>query len=270
MISQQSKEKLRRIIFDDDTSAGRLFDIALLWVIVISVMAVILGSVASIQVRFRTLLAVIEWTVTVLFTAEYVLRLICVENRRAYAKSFFGIVDLLAFLPAYFTLFVPWAHSFVVIRALRLLRIFRILKLARFMSQADIILKALYESRYKISVFLVGVLTAVLILGSMMYMIEGEQSGFNNIPQSMYWAVVTMTTVGYGDIAPVTVLGKMIASILMLMGYAVIAVPTGIVSVEMMQAAKESGRVCEKCKTGDHQHDAVFCRRCGEKLLSNE
>lgn len=263
------KQQLNRVIFGTDTPAGRAFDIVLLWVILVSVLAVVFESVGSIRIKFGVGLKTIEWGVTALFTIEYVLRLLCAPKRLGYARSFFGIVDLLAVLPTYVGLFLVGHHSFIVIRTLRLLRIFRVLKLARFMKQADYLLAALRESRYKIGVFIGTVLTFVLILGTVMYLIEGEANGFSSIPQSMYWAIVTMTTVGYGDIAPMTVLGKMIASVIMLIGYSIIAVPTGIVTFEVASAVKQySGKRCEQCGVSGHQEDARYCRKCGASINS--
>lgn len=272
MNREKVKAKLYEVIFGTDTPAGRLFDIVLLWTILISIGAVVLESVSSIRVRFGAGLKTIEWVVTVLFTLEYMLRLACIPKPSQYAKSFFGVIDLLAVLPTYLGLFLVGYHSFIVIRVLRLLRVFRVLKLARFMKQAEYLMKALKESRHKIGVFIGAVLTLVLILGTAMYLIEGEQNGFSSIPQSMYWAIVTMTTVGYGDIAPATVLGKMIASIIMLIGYSIIAVPTGIVTFEVTNAVKDrkQGSFCSQCQAIGHQEDAVYCRKCGTDLFKQE
>lgn len=263
------KARLHEIIFEADTPAGRAFDIFLLLLIVLSVIAVVLESVASISARYGTMLRAFEWIVTVLFTIEYVLRLYCVGRPLRYARSFFGIVDLLSILPTYLSVVIPGAQSFMVIRALRLLRVFRVLKLAHFVGEASELASALRASARKIIVFLGAVLTLVVIVGSLMYVIEGEAHGFTNIPVSIYWAIVTMTTVGYGDIAPQTPLGKILASVIMIMGYGIIAVPTGIVSVELAGVArgkKVSTQACPGCGADGHTSDAVFCKHCGTKL----
>lgn len=263
------KARLHEIIFEADTPAGRAFDIFLLLLIVLSVIAVVLESVASISARYGTMLRAFEWIVTVLFTIEYVLRLYCVGRPLRYARSFFGIVDLLSILPTYLSVVIPGAQSFMVIRALRLLRVFRVLKLAHFVGEASELASALRASARKIIVFLGAVLTLVVIVGSLMYVIEGEAHGFTNIPVSIYWAIVTMTTVGYGDIAPQTPLGKILASVIMIMGYGIIAVPTGIVSVELAGVArgkKVSAQACPECGAEGHASDAVHCRFCGSKL----
>ncbi len=262
------REKLREIIFGTETPAGRAFDVVLLWTIVISVITVVLGSVSSLRLQYDAAFRAVEWTVTALFTLEYILRLSCSINPRGYARSFFGVVDLLSILPTYIGLFLGGVQSLVVIRALRLLRIFRVLKLGRFVKQSEYLLAAFRSSRDKIMIFLMVVLTSVLILGTAMYLIEGEANGFSSIPQSMYWAVVTMTTVGYGDVAPQTVLGKALASLMMLIGYAIIAVPTGIITVEAAQAMKnkKAASVCPQCQASGHQEDAQFCRVCATHL----
>jgi len=262
------KARLHEIIFEADTPAGRAFDIFLLLLIVLSVIAVVLESVASISARYGTMLRAFEWIVTVLFTIEYVLRLYCVGRPLRYARSFFGIVDLLSILPTYLSVVIPGAQSFMVIRALRLLRVFRVLKLAHFVGEASELASALRASARKIIVFLGAVLTLVVIVGSLMYVIEGEAHGFTNIPVSIYWAIVTMTTVGYGDIAPQTPLGKILASVIMIMGYGIIAVPTGIVSVELAGVSKRkiTTRACPECGAEGHDTDAVHCKYCASKI----
>jgi len=258
--SSNLKARLHEIIFEADTPAGKAFDIVLLVLIVLSVIAVMLESVASVRQQYGLWLRTFEWMVTILFTIEYVLRLYCVGKPLQYARSFFGIVDLLSILPTYLSLVIPGAQSFMVIRALRLLRVFRVLKLAHFVGEASELTAALRASARKIIVFLGAVLTLVVIVGSLMYVIEGEAHGFTNIPVSIYWAIVTMTTVGYGDIAPQTPLGKILASAIMIMGYGIIAVPTGIVSVELAGVAKGkkiSTQACPECGAGDHASDAV-------------
>ncbi len=260
--------RLHEIIFEADTPAGKAFDVALLWAIVLSVIAVSLDSVPSIQQRYGEALRLIEWGFTALFTVEYVLRLLAVQRPSRYALSFFGIVDLLAVAPTYLSLFWAGSQSLLVIRVLRLLRVFRVLKLSRFLSEADVLVRALRASRPKIVVFLGTVLTVVVIVGAMMYLIEGEANGFTSIPVSMYWAIVTMTTVGYGDIAPHTVGGRILASALMILGYGVIAVPTGILSVELARASRTdvSTQACPNCSREGHDADAQFCKFCGSEL----
>lgn len=260
--------RVYEVIFGTETRAGRAFDVCLLWTILISVLSVMLESVASVRAQFGNLFRAVELTVTVLFTVEYILRLVCVPRPLKYARSFFGLVDLLSLLPLYIGFVLTGGSSLVVIRVLRLLRIFRVLKLARFMKQADALLAVLKQSRYKIGVFLGAIATLILILGTVMYLIEGPQHGFSSIPQSMYWAVVTMTTVGYGDIAPATVAGKLLASVIMLIGYSVIVIPTGIVTFEAvgMAGRRVQGPRCPDCGLTRHEADAVYCRRCGACL----
>ncbi|MCA9284337.1 MAG: ion transporter [Phycisphaerales bacterium] len=260
--------RLHEIIFEADTPAGWWFDVGLLVAIVASVVVVMLDSVASIRAEHgRTLLAA-EWFFTLLFTVEYILRLLCVRRPASYALSFFGIVDLLSILPTYLSVLIPGAQGMVVIRSLRLLRLFRVLKLTRFVGEARQLRHALAMARTKITVFLSVVVTVVVIAGALMYIVEGDASGFTSIPRSMYWAVVTMTTVGYGDIAPVTPLGQFIAALMMILGYALIVVPTGIVSAEIAEArrGRRSTQHCSHCGLDDHELDAVFCRRCGDRL----
>lgn len=265
------REQLYVIVFGAETPAGKLFDVVLLWLIVLSLLAVMLESVESIggPDAYQTAFVALEWVITILFTIEYGLRLYCAHSALRYARSFFGVIDLLALLPTYVSLVVAGTHSLVVIRMLRLLRVFRVLKLGRFLREAGVLMAAIRASTPKILVFLFGVLNAAVIVGSAMYILEGGESGFNNIPRSIYWAIVTMTTVGYGDIAPQTPAGQMLAALLMLIGYGVIAVPTGIVSAEIVHATQdpqEDGPVCENCGATSHQGDATFCRACGTAL----
>lgn len=260
---------LYEVIFKADTPAGKAFDLALLLVILVSIFAVLLESVDAIQAEYGAVLRWTEWTITILFTIEYVLRLWLVRHPIHYAWSFFGVVDLLSILPTYLSVLLPGAQSFLVIRALRLLRVFRILKLAHFLGEANLLGRAMRASSRKITVFLITVVTLVLIIGAVMYLIEGPESGFTSIPMSMYWAVVTMTTVGYGDIAPQTVLGQLLASAVMIIGYGIIAVPTGIVSVEMAEAYRQTAREqrrCEECGAVGHDPDAKFCKHCGTAI----
>ena len=230
--------------------------------------AVLLESVSSFRLRFGETLRTLEWIFTGLFTIEYALRILCVHEPRKYIFSFYGIVDLLAILPSYFSLFFPGAQSLLVVRGLRLFRVFRVFKLARFVDEGNTLLAAIRASRAKVTVFLEAVLILVLVMGSLMYLIEGEANGFTSIPKSIYWAIVTMTTVGYGDIAPQTVVGQVLASIIMIAGYAIIAVPTGIVSVELANATKLTlnTRCCPGCTREGHELEASYCRFCGEKL----
>jgi voltage-gated potassium channel len=262
------KASLHEIIFEADTPGGKAFDIGLLVAIVISVMAVLLESVAEVRAQYGSQLRALEWFLTLLFTVEYLLRLVSIGRPLKYAMSFYGIIDLLAILPTYLSIIIAGSQSLLVIRALRLLRIFRILKLAHFVGAASMLRAAIYASTRKIIVFLAFILTLMLIVGSLMYLIEGGNSGFTSIPQSIYWAVVTMTTVGYGDIAPATVLGKILASVVMILGYGIIAVPTGIVTVELAQAGRKtvSTQSCPECATDIHDPDANFCRMCGARL----
>jgi len=258
-----------RVIFEADTPAGRWFDILLIASIMASISVVMLDSVQSIRlVHGRTLYAV-EWFFTLLFTIEYLLRLACSPKQAHYARSFFGTVDLLSILPTYISLFFPASKYLVVIRAIRILRVFRVLKLAKYVGESEALMRALWMSRRKITVFLFTVLTLVAIFGSLMYVIEGEENGFTSIPRSVYWAVVTLTTVGYGDISPKTGLGQMIATVVMICGYSIIAVPTGIITAEIMQEhlKPRSRRDCPSCGLRHHEADAGFCRGCGSALI---
>lgn len=264
------RARWHEIIFEADTPAGKAFDIALLVCIVLSVLAVSLESVASVRAEHGRTLRTVEWFFTGLFTLEYLARLATVGRPLSYATSVFGVVDLLAILPTYASILLPGGQSLLVIRALRLLRVFRVLKLVHFVGEASLLRAAVRASARKIVVFVFFILTNVLIIGAVMYLVEGEKNGFTSIPQSIYWAIVTMTTVGYGDIAPATVLGKFLASAVMILGYGVIAVPTGIVTVELAEAGRRQLRVstqaCPQCSAEDHDTDAVFCRRCGARL----
>jgi len=262
------REQINRIIFGYDTPAGKAFDVALIVVIVLSVIAVMLDSVAAISVRYSTILKVTEWVFTGLFSIEYLLRLYSARDARRYALSFFGVVDLLAVLPSYLALALPQSQFMLTVRVLRVVRIFRVLKLARFVGEAGTLRRALRASRYKISVFLTTVVAIVVIVGSVMYLIEGPASGFTSIPTSIYWAIVTLTTVGYGDISPHTPLGQALAAFLMIVGYGIIAVPTGIVTVELSRAgdAQRMERSCPGCRLKGHDVDASFCKYCGTAL----
>ncbi|MCP5007123.1 MAG: ion transporter [Planctomycetes bacterium] len=263
------RDVLHEVIFEADTPAGKTFDIFLLCCIVLSVIAVMLDSVNAVSGRYGTLLYRIEWLLTVLFTIEYVLRLLCVRRPFMYAKSFFGIVDLLAIIPTYLSLLLPGSQYLLVVRLFRVLRIFRILKLVHYLGEASILLKALRASRRKITVFLFVVFTIVVIVGSLMYLIESEESGFTSIPRGVYWAIVTLTTVGYGDISPKTSLGQALAAFVMILGFAIIAVPTGIMTAEIAQAMGQtsvSTQACPDCSAEGHDTDAVYCKFCGAKM----
>ena len=264
------RERLRVVIFEADTPPGKAFDVALLVAILASVIAVMLDSVEPIRAAYGHPLDVAEWFFTILFTIEYAARLICVPIPWAYARSFFGVIDLIAILPSYLSLLLPGAEHMLVIRGLRLLRIFRVFKLGRFLGEASILRRAMIESRHKVTVFLGTVAILVTILGTAMYLIEGEEHGFTSIPISVYWAVVTMTTVGYGDLAPQTVAGRTLATLVMILGYSIIAVPTGIVTAEIVESAvasrKPTTRVCPACLAEGHDPDARFCKACGAEL----
>jgi len=261
---------LHEVIFEADTPAGKAFDVVLLAAIVLSVVAVMLESVADIRADWGTQLLAIEWALTILFTLEYVVRLLCVGRPWRYATSFFGLVDLAAVIPTYLSIFFTGSQALIVIRTLRLVRVFRVLNLTNYLSEANALLTALRRTRAKIVVFLVVVMTLVLILGAAMYLIEGPQRGFTSIPMSVYWAIVTMTTVGYGDIAPQTVAGQALAALAMILGYSLIVVPTGVFSVEMVAAAgqqrRTSPRACFSCTGEGHEVDAQYCKHCGAKL----
>lgn len=262
------REWLYVTIFEADTPYGKAFDVALLWAIVLSVTAVALESVASIRQHYGPILKIVEWGFTILFTLEYFLRIYCARRPLLYMRSFFGVVDLLSVIPTYVSIFFIGGHYLLSVRALRLLRIFRVLKLASFLSEASILITALKASRTKIVVFLYTVLTLVLIIGTVMYLIEGEEHGFTSIPKSVYWAIVTLTTVGYGDLAPSTVMGQIFACVVMVLGYAIIAVPTGIVTAELASTDKERlvTKDCPGCDLKRHSLDALYCRSCGHLL----
>jgi voltage-gated potassium channel len=262
------REKIHEIIFEADTPLGKLFDEILIVCILASVLVVMLDSVTWIREDYEGLLYALEWFFTIIFSIEYVLRLISVRRPAKYAASFFGIVDLLTVIPTYLDLLLPGTRFLLVIRILRVLRIFRVLKLAKYVGEANLLIRAIKASSRKITIFLFSVVTLVVILGSMMYLVEGAEHGFTSIPKSIYWAIVTLTTVGYGDVAPQTSLGQVLAVVVMIMGYSIIAVPTGIVTVEMAQAFKEniSTRACHDCSSGGHDTDAKHCKYCGSEL----
>jgi voltage-gated potassium channel len=262
------RERLFIIVFHHDTRAGLAFDIALIIAIVASVLVTLFDSVAFVDDRLRAYFYALEWMFTLVFTAEYGLRLAIVERPRRYARSFFGVIDLLAILPTYLSLLLPGSQYLLVVRLLRILRIFRLLKLTRYISESGTMVRALNRSRRKILVFLMFMLVLITIFGSLMYLIEGPENGFTSIPMSMYWAVVTVATVGFGDIAPGTPLGRFVTSVLILIGYGIIAVPTGIYTAELAQGLREErdNKRCVDCNLLGHEPDAQFCRRCGASL----
>jgi voltage-gated potassium channel len=259
------RERTRHIIFDHNTPESRAFDVGLMGLIVFSVLLVMLETVQQIDARYGTLLLVLEWIVTILFTIEYIARLWTADNRVRYARSFFGIVDLMAILPVYLSLFLPGAQSLLVIRSLRLLRVFRVFKMARWLTEANYLVRAIRASSRKIIVFLVVVILINVIVGSSMYLIEGPENGFDSMFRGLYWSIVTMSTVGFGDIAPSTPLGQVLAAILMITGYSIIAVPTGIVSAEVAVAGQRESS-CPGCGSAVHSHTARFCDACGTEL----
>ncbi len=260
---------IHEVIFGVETRWGRVFDVMLLWAIVISLVAIMLESVGTIREEYGTALSIVEWVFTIFFTVEYILRLWVSETPKKYAFSFLGVVDLLAIIPTYLSLFVVGSQCLLVRRAIRLLRVFRILKLVRYLKGAQLLVTAMRASMEKIFVFVSAVLTTVVILGTLMYMIEGGENGFDSIPRSIYWAIVTLTTVGYGDIAPGTTLGQFLAAFIMIMGYGMIAVPTGIVGVEVAKASNDQTIThanCNRCGESDHLSEARYCHRCGEEM----
>ncbi len=261
------QNKLHEIIYEADTRAGKWFDIILLIAILLSVATVMLESVNSISEVYGAELRIIEWTFTVIFTLEYIARLVSLGKPLKYVFSFYGIVDLISIIPTYLGIFITGSHSLAIIRSIRLLRVFRILKLAQFIGEANVLIKALKASRHKIIVFLFALLSLTFILGTLMYLIETPESGFTSIPRSIYWAIVTLTTVGYGDIAPQTVLGQTLASFIMIIGYAIIAVPTGIVGAELAKTdASSNTQACPNCSLEGHDDNAKHCKFCGNHL----
>ena len=263
------KQHLFEIIYEADTKEGRLFDVVLLWVIVASIILVMLESVKPIDDRFHSFFYITEWIITILFTIEYIARILSVKKPREYIFSFYGIIDFLSTIPMYLSFLFAGSHALIALRALRLLRVFRILKLVRFVGEANKLTRALRASRYKIFVFLLAVVILSVILGTIMYLIEGEDAGFTSIPRSVYWAIVTLTTVGYGDIAPATALGQFVASIVMILGYGIIAIPTGIVTSEYTRLDHDvhlNTQSCPNCSATRHRDNAEYCYQCGHKL----
>lgn len=262
-----NKKRLYEIIFEADTRAGKAFDVTVIALILISILLVMVDSIATIHEKYTVVLYTAEWVITGIFLIEYILRIYVLDKPFRYIFSFFGIIDLLAILPNFIGLIFAGSQSLMVIRAVRLIRIFRIFKLSRYTSAGRTLAIALYRSREKIFMFIIVILTLVVIFGTIMYLIEGEANGFTSIPLSIYWAIVTLTTVGYGDISPVTGMGQFIASIVMIMGYAIIAVPTGIITSEMMRMpAGNNTQVCSKCLFDRHDDDAMYCKHCGTPL----
>lgn len=273
--------RLQQIIYEADTPAGKLFDVALLITILTSIALVMLESVKSIDIKYHDILYISEWVITILFTIEYIARILTVNKPTKYIFSFYGIIDFLSTIPMYLSFFFIGGHALVALRALRLLRVFRILKLARYLGASNQLASAIKASRAKISVFLFAVVIVAIILGTIMYLVEGEENGFSNIPKSVYWCIVTLTTVGFGDITPQTPLGQFIASLIMILGYGIIAVPTGIVSAEFTKGANKKDDehhgepekiqlntlICHNCLAKKHKDEAEFCYNCGHNLL---
>ena len=268
-VRRSLRDRVRLIIFESETRAGRTFDVLLIFAILVSVAAVLLESVPAANARFGDALRVVEWGFTIAFTIEYGVRLWCIEQPRLYARSFYGIVDLLGILPTYLSLLFVDTQYVTVVRILRVLRVFRVLRMGRWVSEASLLWEALLASRRKVLVFLFAVLTLVVVFGSLLYGIEGPAHGFDSIPTAIYWAIVTLTTVGYGDIVPQTPLGRGLASCIMIMGYGIIAVPTGIVTVELNEAARRRAntRTCPVCSAEGHAREASYCWRCGSELF---
>jgi voltage-gated potassium channel len=261
------RERLYKIIFEADTRTGKIFDVVLLGIIFISVLLVLLESVPGIRKEHHDFLVLSEWIITGIFTIEYILRILIVKKPAKYIFSFYGIIDFLAVIPTYAGLFAATYQSLIIIRIFRFLRIFRVLKLTRYTIAGRSLARAIWASREKISVFIFFVIILVIIIGTLMYLLEGEENGYKSIPLSIYWAIVTLTTVGYGDISPATPAGQLLASFVMIIGYAIIAVPTGIVTAEMIRSSKATNtQVCNNCLYDNHDDDALFCKKCGNKL----
>ena len=265
--SKKWKRQIFRIIFKSDTKLGLLFDLILLVLIVLSTIIVMMESVSIFDAKLHSLFIFLEIIITIFFTIEYVLRIVTIRNKKSYIFSFFGIIDFLAILPFYLSLFFPITKYFLILRMLRMLRVFRILNLLDFMNDGYLIVRALKHSSRKIYIFLLFLVIFCVIVGSLMFMVEGHREGFESIPQSIYWAVVTVTTVGYGDVSPVTPLGKFLSILLMLSGYSIIAVPTGIVTAEMRNKRQNLEKICGRCGNDDVDDDARYCKICGEKLI---
>ncbi len=263
------RKKLYDIIFGTESPAGKRFDLVLIYIIILSVVAVSLDSIGAIASNYKTLLVIAEWAFTIAFTLEYLVRIYCSPKPWAYIRSFYGIVDFLSIIPTYLTFFLPQASYLIVFRLLRVLRIFRVLKLARYIGETNILLRSLAMSRRKVLVFFSSVLVLATIIGSLMFIVEGPENGFTSIPTSIYWSIVTITTVGYGDITPHTVIGKFLAAATMLIGYSIIAVPTGILTAEIASEIQRerNHKVCPNCNHSGHEKDAKYCRVCGVKFI---
>ena len=262
------RQTLYDIIFGTETPAGKFFDVALIYVIILSVSLLMLDSVAEVKLRFSESLFFFEWFFTIIFTIEYGVRIYCSPNRWAYIRSFYGVIDLLSTIPSYLSLFIPGANYLLIFRLLRVLRIFRVLKLVRYLSEANSLIRTMYQIRRKIIVFFFVVLNLAVIFGSLMYIVEGPNNGFTSIPKSIYWTIVTITTVGYGDITPHTILGQIIASLAMLTGYSIIAVPTGIFTAELAHEMSRARNMifCPNCGKQGHEKAALYCDKCSGKL----
>lgn len=269
---RHSKLIVEEVIFGVETRWGKTFDVVLLWAILLSLIAIMLESIPTFREQHGTILYIIEWIFTIFFTIEYLLRLWVSQEPKKYAFSFLGVIDLLAIIPTYLSLIIVGSQFLLVIRAIRLLRVFRILKLVRYLKGAQMLVTAMKASKEKVFVFLTSVVTLAVILGTLMYMVEGGENGFDSIPRSIYWAIVTLTTVGYGDIAPGTTVGQFLAALIMILGYSIIAVPTGIVGVEVAKASKDETEeeACSRCGEESHLEEARFCHKCGEKLVPEE
>jgi len=267
----KTRQKIHDVIYEADTPAGKVFDISLIIVIIISVLLVALETVGWINQQYYDILNIAEWVITILFTIEYILRIVSVHHPSKYIFSFYGIIDFLAMIPKYISLFVVGAHleTMMAIRALRILRIFRVLHISRYIGESNFLVRSLLVSRAKINIFLLFVLIMCILFGTLMYLVEGPEAGFNNIPESIYWCISTISTVGYGDIVPLTGMGKFLASMLMILGYGIIAVPTGIISAEMAQRRKNvdvNTTVCAECMNDKHKDNAIYCHECGSHL----
>ena len=261
------RKKLLIVIFGTDTKAGKLFDLILLWAIILSVAVVILESMDVIELAIGKYLMILEWIFTIMFTIEYILRIYATKHPRRYIFSFWGIIDLFSFLPTYIGILFTSVHFLVAIRILRLIRIFRILKLGRYFKESQDLAKALWASAHRIAVFFMILFLIVLIMGSLMYVIEGGENGFESIPQSIYWAIITVTTVGYGDVVPITALGKLVSAMIMIIGYSIIAVPTGIITAEIARSRKDARMIrCPNCNHIETDAGSKFCRQCGASL----
>lgn len=271
-VTPSLREQLYDIIFGTESPAGKLFDVVLIYTILLSVVILMLDSVAGVKLQFESYLTFFEWFFTIIFTLEYGVRIYCSPNRWRYVRSFYGIIDLLSTLPSYLSLFIPGANYLLIFRLLRVLRIFRVLKLVRYLSEANSLVRTMYQIRRKVIVFFFVVLNIAVIFGSMMYIVEGPENGFSSIPRSIYWTIVTITTVGYGDITPHTVLGQIIASLAMLTGYSIIAVPTGIFTAELAhEMSRERNMIfCPNCGKQGHDKVAKHCDRCGSKVNHTE